>query len=127
MVLDPGDPDSVSAGSFFLNPVLAPEEFAAVQRRAQQRLGEEVQPPAWPQGDGAVKVSAAWLIERAGFSRGYVSGRAGISSKHTLALVNRGGASASELIALARELRDGVREAFGVTLTPEPTLVGFEL
>jgi UDP-N-acetylmuramate dehydrogenase len=127
MVLDPDDPDSVSAGSFFLNPVVSAEEFAALAKRVHDRLGGEDQPPAWPQGDDGVKVSAAWLIERAGFSRGYASGRAGISSKHTLALVNRGGASTEELVALARELRDGVRDAFGVTLTPEPTLVGVEL
>jgi UDP-N-acetylmuramate dehydrogenase len=127
MVLDPGDPDSVSAGSFFLNPVLSGEEFAAFQLRVSQRLGEATQPPAWPQDGESVKLSAAWLIERAGFTRGYGRGRAGISTKHTLALVNRGGASAAEVVALARELRDGVRDAFGVTLTPEPTLVGIAL
>ena len=127
MVLDPDDPDSVSAGSFFLNPLLTPEEFAAFQTRVRERLGAEVQAPAWPQGEDQVKVSAAWLIERAGFSRGYRSGRAGISSKHTLALINRGQASTAELLGLARELRDGVHRAFGVTLTPEPTLVGVEL
>jgi UDP-N-acetylmuramate dehydrogenase len=127
MVLDPGDPDSVSAGSFFLNPVVSAAEFAAFQRRVSQRLGDEAQPPAWPQDGQGVKLSAAWLIERAGFARGYGRGRAGISSKHTLALINRGGASTAEVVALARELRDGVREAFGVTLTPEPTLVGVDL
>jgi UDP-N-acetylmuramate dehydrogenase len=127
MVLDPDDPDSVSAGSFFLNPVVSAQEFAAFQLRVRERLGEEVQPPAWPQPGEGVKLSAAWLIERAGFCRGYGRGRAGLSGKHTLALVNRGGASAGELIGLARELRDGVRDAFGVVLNPEPTLVGLEL
>ena len=127
MVLDQDDPDSVSAGSFFLNPVLSAEDFAAFRGRVHDRLGEDVQPPAWPQDGEGVKVSAAWLIERAGFRRGHGSGRAGISSKHTLAVVNRGGASAAEVIALARELRDGVRETFGVVLTPEPTLVGMTL
>jgi UDP-N-acetylmuramate dehydrogenase len=127
MVLDPDDPDSVSAGSFFLNPVLSAEEFTAFELRVRDRLGDEVQPPAWPQDGEGIKLSAAWLIERAGYSRGYRRGRAGISTKHTLALVNRGGASAAELIGLARDLRDGVRDAFGVMLTPEPTLVGITL
>jgi UDP-N-acetylmuramate dehydrogenase len=127
MVLDPDDPDSVSAGSFFLNALLAPEQAAELQERVRSRLGEGVAVPAWPEEDGRVKVSAAWLIEQAGFSRGFGSGRVGISSKHTLAVINRGGASAGEIAALARQMRDGVREAFGVTLAPEPTLVGIEL
>jgi UDP-N-acetylmuramate dehydrogenase len=127
MVLDPADPDSVSAGSFFLNPLVAEEQADEVRRRALTRLGEAVPVPRWPQEDGTVKLSAAWLIEQAGFGPGYGTGRAGISSKHALALVNRGGATAEEVVALARELRDGVRDAFGVTLTPEPTLVGVEL
>ena len=127
MVIDPDDPDSVSAGSFFLNPILSGEAFASLQRRATERLGEGTQVPVWPDGDGSVKTSAAWLIERAGFHRGYGDGRAGISSKHTLAIVNRGGASSAELVALARELRAGVQAAFGVSLRPEPTLVGIEL
>ena len=127
MVLDPGDPDSVSAGSFFVNPVLSPEEFAALQRRVTERDGESLHAPAWPEADGRVKTSAAWLIERAGFHRGYGDGRVGVSRKHTLALVNRGGATTAELVALARELRDGVQVAFGVTLRPEPTLIGVEL
>jgi UDP-N-acetylmuramate dehydrogenase len=127
MVIDANDPDSVSAGSFFLNPILSREAFAAVQRRAAQRLGEQTQVPVWPDADGLVKTSAAWLIERAGFHRGYGTERAGISSKHTLAIVNRGGASSAELVAVAREMRDGVRDAFGVELHPEPTLVGIAL
>ncbi len=121
MVIDSADPESVSAGSFFTNPVLSSAEFEELRRRAG------VDPPGWPEGDGAVKTSAAWLIERAGYHRGYGNGRAGVSRKHTLALVNRGGACTGDLLALARELRDGVREAFGVTLTPEPTLIGVEL
>jgi UDP-N-acetylmuramate dehydrogenase len=127
MVIDPDDPDSVSAGSFFLNPILSREAFASLERRATERLGEGTRVPVWPDTNGSVKTSAAWLIERAGFHRGYGSGRAGISSKHTLAIVNRGGASSAELVALAREMRDGVRAAFGVSLHPEPTLVGVEL
>ena len=117
MVLDPDDPDSVSAGSFFLNPLVSPE--------LRGRLGDDT--PAWPQDDGTVKLSAAWLIERAGFTRGYGSSPAKISSKHTLALVNLGGASAADVVALARELRDGVEATFGVRLTPEPRLVGLQL
>jgi UDP-N-acetylmuramate dehydrogenase len=127
MLLDPADPDSVSAGSFFLNPLLSESEAAALKRRARQRLGEGVSVPAWPEGTGTTKVSAAWLIQQAGFSPGYGSGRAGISTKHTLALINRGAATAAEVVQLARELRDGVQEAFGVRLAPEPRLVGVEL
>ncbi|HEX6026113.1 MAG TPA: UDP-N-acetylmuramate dehydrogenase [Solirubrobacter sp.] len=114
MVIDPADPDSVSAGSFFTNPILTREEFEAIPGS----------PPAFPEPDGRVKTSAAWLIERAGFSRGYGEGRAGISTKHTLALVNRGGATTAELMDLAREIAAGVYERFGITLTPEPVLVG---
>jgi UDP-N-acetylmuramate dehydrogenase len=109
MVIDPGDPDSVSAGSFFTNPILDAAPDGA---------------PAWPEPDGRVKTSAAWLIEQAGFHKGYGGGRVGISGKHTLALVNRGGGTTAELLALAREIADGVRERFGVALHPEPVLVG---
>jgi UDP-N-acetylmuramate dehydrogenase len=116
MVIDPADPDSVSAGSFFTNPILPPDEFAAIP-------GD---PPSWPEPDGRVKTSAAWLIQHAGFTRGYGDGRVGISSKHTLALVNRGGGTTSELIALAREIAERVRERFGVALHPEPVLVGID-
>lgn len=126
MVLDPDDPDSRSAGSFFLNPVLGADEFAALQRRVEERLGARAQPPAWPQ-TGGVKTSAAWLIAHAGFDRGYTRGRVGISSKHTLALVNRGEASTAELLELARELRLGVLDKFGIALDPEPTFVGVAL
>jgi UDP-N-acetylmuramate dehydrogenase len=119
MVLDPADPDTWSAGSFFLNPVLDRAGWAAVRDHAAG-LGE---PPHWPGADGTVKVSAAWLIERAGFAKGY--GRCGvaISSKHALALTNRGDGTTTALLDLAAEIRDGVRARFGVTLHPEPTLV----
>jgi UDP-N-acetylmuramate dehydrogenase len=127
MVLDPADPDSVSAGSFFLNPLLSGAEAAALERRARERLGHAMTVPTWPEAEGAIKVSAAWLIQRSGFAPGHGSGPAGISTKHTLALVNRGGATASDLVRLARELRDGVRDVFGVMLTPEPRLVGINL
>ncbi|MGH2889712.1 MAG: UDP-N-acetylmuramate dehydrogenase [Solirubrobacteraceae bacterium] len=126
MVLDPGDPDSVSAGSFFVNPILSSQRFARLERRAAERLGPDARPPAWPEA-GGIKTSAAWLIERAGFDRGFGVGRVGLSSKHTLALVNRGGATAEELIGLARQVRLGVQEAFEVALEPEPTLVGISL
>jgi UDP-N-acetylmuramate dehydrogenase len=122
MVIDPADPDSVSAGSFFTNPILDPCDFA----RLQARSGDAGSPPAFPEPDGRIKTSAAWLIERAGFPRGYGDGRVGISGKHTLALVNRGGASTAELMALAREIAAGVRERFGVALAPEPVLVGHD-
>jgi UDP-N-acetylmuramate dehydrogenase len=125
MVLDPADPDTVSAGSFFTNPILRERDFGAFAARVAERLGAGVAPPAWPAGERRVKTSAAWLIERAGFTRGY--GRPdgiAISSKHTLALTNRGGGTTAELVALAREIADGVQEAFGVALTPEPVFVG---
>jgi UDP-N-acetylmuramate dehydrogenase len=114
MVIDPADPDSVSAGSFFTNPILSHDEWAAIP-------GD---PPGWPEPDGRIKTSAAWLIERAGFHKGYGDGRAGISTKHTLALVNRGDATTAELMALAREIAAGVQARFGVALHPEPVLVG---
>jgi UDP-N-acetylmuramate dehydrogenase len=127
MVLDPSDPDSVSAGSFFTNPILSAAEFAVLEQRAVERLGDGVLPPGWPEPDGRVKTSAAWLIERAGVRRGHGTGPAGISSKHTLALINRGGARTADLLVLARDVRERVRTAFGVTLAPEPTLIGTRL
>ena len=131
MVLDPGDPDTRSAGSFFTNPVLDRRQFAEVERRAAAmsgRPGQEVSVPHFAAADGQVKVPAAWLIEHAGFVRGYPGdGSARISSKHTLALTNPGGASAASLVALAREIRNGVRQAFDVELVSEPVLVGAEL
>ena len=130
MVLDPGDPDTRSAGSFFTNPVLDRRQFAEVKRRAAARSGrpgEEVSVPHFAAGDGQVKVPAGWLIEHAGFVKGYpADGRARISSKHTLALTNPGGASTASLVGLAREIRNGVRQAFGVELVNEPVLVGAE-
>jgi UDP-N-acetylmuramate dehydrogenase len=114
MVLDAGDHDTWSAGSFFTNPVI---EATAVPEGA----------PAWPQPDGLVKTSAAWLIENSGFGKGYGNGQVGLSTKHTLALTNRGSATTEELLALARELREGVEAAYGITLVNEPVLVGCEL
>ncbi len=127
MVLDAADHDTWSAGSFFTNPTLEEAAFAALTERVAARLGPDVAPPRFPGPDGTVKTSAAWLIERAGFSRGHAHGGAAVSSKHTLALTNRGGATTAELLDLAREIRDGVRAAFGVELVNEPVLVGVTL
>jgi UDP-N-acetylmuramate dehydrogenase len=125
MVIDPADPDSVSAGSFFTNPVLDAAQFAALERRVAARLGDGAAPPAFPEADGRVKTSAAWLIERAGFARGHGDPHGiAISAKHTLALTNRGAGTTGELVALAREIAGGVRERFGVDLVPEPVFVG---
>jgi UDP-N-acetylmuramate dehydrogenase len=118
MVIDAGDPDSVSAGSFFTNPILEADAFEALAQRG------EGEPPRFPEANGRVKTSAAWLIERAGFHKGDVRGNVGISAKHSLALINRGGASTAELVAFAREIADGVLERFGVDLHPEPIFVG---
>ncbi|HEU5418439.1 MAG TPA: UDP-N-acetylmuramate dehydrogenase [Streptosporangiaceae bacterium] len=132
MVLDPADPDTRSAGSFFTNPVLTAAQFAALRERAARRLGPAVAVPHFPGGDaapeGAVKVPAAWLIEKAGFARGYPDGgTVRISTKHTLALTNPGSGTTAALLALAREITAGVRAAFGVDLVNEPTLVGVTL
>ncbi|WP_300077468.1 UDP-N-acetylmuramate dehydrogenase [Propioniciclava sp.] len=117
MVLDPDDHDTWSAGSFFTNPLLDADAAAALPAEA----------PRFVQPDGTVKSSAAWLIDHAGFGKGYGTPPATLSTKHTLALTNRGGATAADLVALAREVRDGVRDRFGVTLVPEPVFVGVEL
>ena len=117
MVLDQADADTWSAGSFFTNP-LVPAEIAAA-------LPDDA--PRYPQPDGTVKTSAAWLIEHAGFSRGYGLGLARLSSKHTLAITNRGSAQAADIVALAREVRAGVERAYGVRLVPEPVLIGVSL
>ncbi|MFE4868908.1 UDP-N-acetylmuramate dehydrogenase [Streptomyces sp. NPDC056682] len=127
MVLDPEDHDTWSAGSFFTNPILPNEAYEAFLARAQERLGAEVTPPAWPVGADRTKTSAAWLIDKAGFTKGYGSGPARISTKHTLALTNRGGATTEDLLALAREVVAGVEQAFGVTLVNEPVAVGVEI
>ena len=117
MVLDADDHDTWSAGSFFTNPIVDAEVAALLPQDA----------PRFPTEDGRVKSSAAWLIEHAGFAKGHGTPPATLSSKHTLALTNRGGATAADIVALAREVRDGVRERFGVMLVPEPVFVGVEL
>ena len=116
MVIDSDDPDTVSAGSFFTNPILDEAAFAAI----------EGEPPRFPEPHGRVKTSAAWLIERSGFHKGDTRGNVGISTKHSLALINRGGATTAELVAFAREIAQGVRERFGVELHPEPIFVGHD-
>ena len=128
MLLDPGDPDSRSAGSFFTNPALDSAQFTALRAAVAAHCGPEVPIPQFPAGPGQVKVPAAWLIGQAGFGKGYPGtgepGGARISAKHTLALVNPGGASTAGLVALAREIRDRVGDVFGVELAVEPVLVG---
>jgi len=128
MVLDPEDHDTWSAGSFFTNPILTAGEYETFLTRVAGRRGPDVAAPAYPAGeDGRMKTSAAWLIDKAGFTKGYGSGPARISTKHTLALTNRGEATTEDLLALAREVVAGVRDAFGVTLVNEPVTVGVSL
>jgi UDP-N-acetylmuramate dehydrogenase len=119
MVIVPNDPNCRSAGSFFKNPTLSAEAFA----KLEAAIGER--PPSFPAANGNVKVPAAWLIERAGFQRGYAKGRAGISSKHTLAIINRGNATAQDVLDLVVEIQARVQAEFGVALLPEPVFVGF--
>ncbi len=128
MVLDAADHDTWSCGSFFTNPIVSQEQFAEVVARTAQRLGPDVPVAHWADASGGVKVSAAWLIEHSGFGKGYgAAGPASLSTKHTLALTNRGGATAADVLALAREVRAGVAAAYGVTLVNEPVLVGLTL
>jgi UDP-N-acetylmuramate dehydrogenase len=120
MVLDPDDHDSWSVGSFFTNPVVPAEQFDRLQADAPGPV------PHYP-APGGVKLAAAWLVENAGFARGFGSGPCRLSTKHALALTNRGGARTSDVLELARSVRDGVHRTFGVLLTPEPVLVGCAL
>ena len=123
MVIDPGDPDSVSVGSFFTNPILSREEFERLDARVAPGAGL----PRFDQPDGRVKTSAAWLVERAGFARGHgLPGPVAVSTKHSLALTNRGSGTTAELVALAHEVASGVERRFGVELVPEPVFVGHE-
>jgi UDP-N-acetylmuramate dehydrogenase len=117
MVLDGSDHDTWSAGSFFTNPILDPVAAADLPMAA----------PRYPQPDGTIKTSAAWLIEQAGFAKGFGDGPAQLSTKHTLALTNRGTAAAEDILRLARQIQEGVQARFGITLVPEPVLVGCEL
>jgi UDP-N-acetylmuramate dehydrogenase len=126
MVLDPADADTRSVGSFFTNPVLPIAAYEALRLRALETVSSE--PASWPDPAG-VKVSAAWLIERAGFHKGYSGSFEGVavSGKHTLALTNRGTGTTAALLGLAREIRDGVAKVFEVALEPEPVLVNCSL
>jgi UDP-N-acetylmuramate dehydrogenase len=114
MVLDETDRDTWSAGSFFTNPFVSPDQVPDGA-------------PAFAQQDGRIKTGAAWLVEQAGFSRGYGNDKVSLSTKHTLALTNRGGASTADLVGLAREIRQGVARRFHIELRPEPVLVGCTL
>ena len=121
MVLDPSDPDTRSDGSFFMNPVVTSAEFDEFLRRAGTK-----NVPHFPSGD-QIKLSAAWLIEHAGFHKGFVHGNVGLSSKHTLAVINRGGGTAREVLELVAMIQGGVRETFGVEIQPEPNFIGFDI
>jgi UDP-N-acetylmuramate dehydrogenase len=120
MVIDAGDPDTRSVGSFFMNPIVTAAEY---EHAASLQAAH---PPAFPMPDARVKVSAGWLIEQAGFARGDVDGAVGISGKHTLALINRGGATARDVLRLATRIRRQVGDRFGIWLRPEPVFVGFD-
>jgi UDP-N-acetylmuramate dehydrogenase len=122
MLLQDGDPDCHSAGSFFKNPIVSVSELATL-KPTLDAVGKPY--PTFPASDGHLKLSAAWLVENAGFPRGYGEGRVGISSKHTLALTNRGAATAAEVVTFARKVQSGVHERFGIELSPEPVMVGF--
>lgn len=129
MVIDDADPDTWSCGSFFTNPILTRREFDGLDERVGERLGwEGPTAPRFPEPDGRLKTSAAWLIEHAGFAKGFgLPAPAALSTKHTLAVTNRGGATTDDVLALARQVRDGVHDAFGVTLVNEPVIVGEQL
>jgi UDP-N-acetylmuramate dehydrogenase len=122
MLIVPGDPDCMSAGSFFKNPVLTDAQHEELRKRA---AGRGLSFPTYPALAAKKKVSAAWLVEHSGFARGYGLGRAGISSKHALAIVNRGGAAATDILALKDQIQQRVEEIWGVHLEPEPVMVGF--
>jgi UDP-N-acetylmuramate dehydrogenase len=126
MVIDPGDRDSRSVGSFFVNPVVTREQFEQVKQLARKLIGNEEKMPAFPASDDRVKLSAAWLIERAGFRRGYEHGNVGTSSRHALAIINRGGGTAREVMELKDMIQKRALEMFGIALAPEPIFVGFE-
>ena len=123
MLLVPGDDDSRSAGSFFKNPVVSQEKFAEVEAAAAP-LGQTL--PQWPAEGNRVKIPAAWLVEQAGFPKGFARGPVGISRKHSLAIVNRGNAQAADIVALKNEIQKAVIERFGIELQPEPVFVGFQ-
>ncbi len=122
MLIVAGDTDCRSAGSFFKNPVLTASDFDQLTRRASEK---NLQIPSYPALESQRKVSAAWLVEHSGFSKGFTSGNVGISRKHSLAIVNRGQGSAAEILALKNDIQDRVADIWGVRLEPEPVFVGF--
>jgi len=122
MLITPGDEDCRSAGSFFKNPMLSPQQYDDLAARAKAK---GLQIPSYPALDAQRKVSAAWLVEYSGFSKGYRSGRVGISRKHSLAIVNRGEATADDILALKDHIQQRVEELWGIHLKPEPVFVGF--
>jgi UDP-N-acetylmuramate dehydrogenase len=122
MLIVPGDPDCQSAGSFFKNPILTEDQHEDLKRRAAAR---RLALPSYPALESHKKVSAAWLVEHSGFAKGYGFGRVGLSSKHALAIVNRGQASADEVLTLKEQIQQRVEEIWGVRLEPEPVMVGF--
>ncbi len=124
MVIDPDDPNRRSVGSFFMNPVVDAAEAESVRARVDAADASSM--PAFAAGDGRVKLSAAWLIERSGLARGHGEGPVGLSTRHTLAIVNRGGATARQVVAFARSVRDRVRDRLGVVLRPEPVFVNLD-
>lgn len=117
MVIDPTDPDTRSDGSFFMNPIVTQPQYEEFAKRAPDA-------PHFPSGD-EVKLSAAWLIEHAGFHKGFTHGRVGLSTKHSLAIVNKGGGTAAEVVELMRMIQDKVRAEYGVEMHPEPNFIGF--
>src|SRR5262249_38689970 len=123
----PAGENGRSAGSFFMNPTVSPRELERVEANVRARgvllPGEEM--PRFPAAEGRIKLAAAWLIRRAGFRKGDGEGSAGLSTRHTVACVNRGGAPASEVVAFAKRVRARLLERFGVELQPEPVMVGF--
>jgi len=123
MLIIPGDEDCRSAGSFFKNPVASAAAYESLHKRAQER-GLEI--PSYPALNAYRKVPAAWLVENSGFQKGYSRGAVGISRKHALAIVNRGGAKAADIIALKDEIQQCVEEKWGIKLQPEPVFVGFQ-
>jgi UDP-N-acetylmuramate dehydrogenase len=122
MLLTPGDPDAKSAGSFFKNPVLTQNEFESLKEKASAR-GLKI--PNYPALAARRKVSAAWLVEQSGFAKGYGNGHVGISRKHALAIINRGGATAAEVVELKNEIQARVQQQWEIPLEPEPVLLGF--
>ncbi len=128
MVIDENDPNSQSAGSFFKNPIVSNEDFLKIEAKAQAssiiKADEKV--PSFPASESYAKIPAAWLIEKSGFQKGYAKGNAGISANHTLAIINRGSATAEEVVALMNEIQSRVEDVFEVKLKPEPVFVGFD-